>query len=233
MITFLPLFSAFIGAVVAQLLAHALTSCRERKKNNKEIFQEFISPFLNEIMLFIETETRFRKEHDVEKTIDGTSLLREIFTKIKYGNSYLINAKIKYDYSISFFNGKQDTTNNHMLRVFFWFLDYSRSILKSIISSDEDLLIKIVKIQKKCGLWIILSDAFTYEIATEIMNWSWTWNKDFYEYISIEDIQNLLEVEEHENSYAIKKLIESIYKEFTNSKNEIPKEIITNFIENE
>lgn len=105
--------------------------------------------------------------------------------------------------------------------------------MKSIISSDEDLLIKIVKIQKKCGLWIILSDAFTYEIATEIMNWSWTWNKDFYEYISIEDIQNLLEVEEHENSYAIKKLIESIYKEFTNSKNEIPKEIITNFIENE
>lgn len=69
---------AFVAAVCAQWISHLFSKLRERTKENNEIIQELILPNINDVILYLETETHYRKEHDVEIEIKPEEELREL-----------------------------------------------------------------------------------------------------------------------------------------------------------
>ena len=87
----LAIFSAivaFLAAMVAQWISHRLTIKRENQKYNNEVIQEYILPRLNDVMLYIDTETHFRKGHDVEVEVKPEEIIKNIEYKVKYANTY-------------------------------------------------------------------------------------------------------------------------------------------------
>ncbi|RAU91039.1 hypothetical protein [Paenibacillus sp. YN15] len=116
---------ALIAAVGTQFISHFLTAKREKDKENKSIYQEFITPFLSDVLFYFSTETDWRKEHDVERTIDRDQVVQQIAEKISFGDSNLINAIFDYTSSITFFDGRGESKNTSVLIVFFWYLNYS------------------------------------------------------------------------------------------------------------
>src|SRR5699024_12673781 len=89
-----------IKANAVQFLSHFFSQRCETKHRRNDIYQEFIYPFLPEGLLDYDTETNFRKEHDVEQKVDIENLLNKISEKVSYGNTDL---SLHY-YNISFVN---------------------------------------------------------------------------------------------------------------------------------
>ncbi|WP_226619754.1 hypothetical protein [Cytobacillus firmus] len=87
---------ALSGAIGGQVLNNLLTSNRERKKYEKEVYQELYSPVLLDIVAFYDIKTNWRRGHDIKDHIVEENLAKEIRDKIssniKYANSSIISA---------------------------------------------------------------------------------------------------------------------------------------------
>lgn len=192
MIKYLPLFSAFIGAVIAQILSHWFSLRREKEKEAKTIYQELISHNLNEIIFYLEIETNFIQEHSVMKHIDSESILNDISSKISYGNVKLMKSILDYKKSLIFIDSRGYEQNTSIFRVFFYFLDYALVILKKSKIKDDKLYEEIIKSQKLYGIWTLLNDIVGWESSKRILKYSEAWTIFFYYSLKIEDIENLI-----------------------------------------
>ncbi|MED4634999.1 hypothetical protein P9443_19185 [Peribacillus frigoritolerans] len=202
----LPLYSAFFGALAGQVFSHYFTKRRDKQKEARETYQKFIYPSLNDVILYFETETHFRKEHDVEANIDSEALTIKISENIIYGNSKLMNAIFKYNSSITFFDGRGYTKDINMLSMYFWFLDYSITTLKKMGKIEVEILKNIQLTQKKYGVWVILTDLFGAEEAIEILKYNWMWKESYFNNLSLRKLKKLMEQNIH-NSNEIKDFI--------------------------
>ena len=204
---------ALLAAIGAQMLSHWFTLRRERKKDAKKTYQEFIYPFLNDILLFVNTETDFRKDHDVEIPINSDGLIKQIEKKISLGNSKLLNAIYFYRHSITFFDGRGMSRDVSILNIFFEFLSYSNEILKHTGDANNDILVNIKETQKLYGIWSVLTNIYGFETSSDILRWKWLWSKGYLDRITLEELTVLMN-QPHVHTYTIKSFIESMKYEF-------------------
>ncbi|WP_416434088.1 hypothetical protein [Priestia megaterium] len=217
MIQYLPLVSAFVGAIVAQLLSHWYSLKREKRKEAKEIYQNFIYPNLTDVILLHKTETDFRKGHDVENFVNRELLMENISANIGYGDENLITAILKYRSANTFFDGQGHQKDAKTLNVLFWFLDYSIAILKKIKIDREELMEELKLSQKYYGIWCILTEIYGFEDAIQILSWSWIWSDDFLEELLLEELKILMEQEKYK-SYSRTVFIKALKRQYIETK---------------
>ncbi|AMM93857.1 hypothetical protein UP17_16380 [Peribacillus simplex] len=200
----LPLYSAFFGALAGQVFSHYFTKRRDKQKEARETYQKFIYPSLNDVILYFETETHFRKGHDVERTIDSETLTSKISENIIFGNSNLINAIFNYNSSITFFDGRGYSKDVNMLSMYFWFLDYSIETFKRMGKIDKKIKKSVQLTQKKYGVWVLLTDLFGIDEAIEILKYHWMWKDSYLDKLSLRKLKTLMK---KYNSTEIKEFI--------------------------
>ncbi|WP_117017098.1 hypothetical protein [Aeribacillus pallidus] len=184
---------ALIAATGAQILNHILSINRSKKERNDEIYQEFIFPFLSEVLLYYSTETSFRKDHDVEKEVDIDSLLSRISEKASYGNMKLLSCYyniIKSDY---FFDARGYSKERETLRFMFWYLDYVRGIISKKNPIDEDVLTEVKKIQKLYGIWILTAEEIEFPLSIEFMKYDVFLDNNFLFELDINLLKELVD----------------------------------------
>ena len=183
---------AFIAAIIAQFLSHHFTRKREEVKEYKQVNQELIFPNLNDVIIFIETETNFRKGHDVEETVDPNKIIKEFQSKISYGNTSLITALHRYRNSIAYFDGRGEAQNMRTFEVFFTYLGYAEESLKKS-HFDDDYLLKLIKDNQKIyGISFLLADLIGKEGTFKLLSHRWLWSYDFLDRISISLLEELI-----------------------------------------
>ncbi|MEK5056031.1 hypothetical protein MHH96_21825 [Niallia sp. FSL K6-0212] len=194
MVKYLPLFSAFIGAIVAQVLSHWFSLKREKEKEAKTIYQEIIAPNLYEILSLLETQIKipYKKGYVVEKKIDIQNIITNISIKISYGNSKLMSSVLKHNSLVAVFDEKEKEIEASRLSICFFFLDYSLDILKSSKIEDDVIYSYIKSSQKLYGIWTLLTDIFGLEQSTRIMHNSKLWSKRFLNNYTCEVLEGLI-----------------------------------------
>ncbi|MEC3884596.1 hypothetical protein VKA52_12755 [Halobacillus sp. HZG1] len=184
---------ALLAAIGAQFLSHFLNSKREKNKEKSEVYQEFIYPFLPEVLLYYHTETNFRKGHDVEKEVSLNSLLEKISLKVSYGNmkllTYYYEAR-KYEY---FFDGRGWSKERNLLRFLFWFLDYSANILKGMKPREEEMYKEVIKTQKLYGIWVLVSEELEFDNSIEFMKYDFLLSDQFLKEINLKRLKKLVD----------------------------------------
>lgn len=208
----ITLLAAILGAIIAQSLAHFLSLKREREKDGKIVFQEYITPFLNQVLLYYETETHFRKGHDVEVVINRRDLIDKVESKISYGGPHTLKSLLEYKNSQTFFDGRGFSQDYCTYNLFFWYLDDSLKILENIRDMDEIYLSQIRLVQKKYAIWSILTELYGNEDAIEVIKYQWVWGEEFFDYWSIYKLKNLLNIDYYPKE-PYQNLIQSIKKE--------------------
>ncbi|WP_144788228.1 hypothetical protein [Lysinibacillus fusiformis] len=183
---------AFIAALIAQFLSHHFSRKREEIKEYKQVNQELIFPNLNDVILFIETETHFRKGHDVEETIDPNKIIKEFQSKISYGNTSLISALHRYRNSFAYFDGRGEGQNMRTFEVFFTYLGYAEESLKKSNIHDDYLLKLIKNNQKIYGISFLLADLIGKEKTFQLLSHRWLWSYDFLDRISTSLLEELI-----------------------------------------
>lgn len=183
---------AFIAAMVAQGVSHRFTLKREKKKYNKEILQEFILPYFSDVILYIETETAFRKGHDVEAGIQPDKIIKSLSEKVSYANKDVLTALIEYRNSITYFDGRGEAKNLAVLRVFYLFLDYSKEVLRESEFADQNLFEKIEKNMKLYGLSYILTDSIGWENTVNVLIYKWVWGHNFYDKVQLHILKEVV-----------------------------------------
>lgn len=74
----IPLLAAILGAILGQLLSHLFTHQREQKKLEKEVYQNLVAPYMNDVIFYINSETITRAQHDLEERIDIEKVINNI-----------------------------------------------------------------------------------------------------------------------------------------------------------
>ncbi|EID42874.1 hypothetical protein [Parageobacillus thermoglucosidasius] len=184
---------ALIAATGAQILAHILSNKRSKNEKKDKVYQEFIYPFLPYVLLYYNTETNFRKGHDVEKEVDIERLLDRISEKVSYGNMKLLSCYyniIKFDH---FFDGRGYSKEINILRFMFWYLDYAISILSKKKPIEQELILEVKKVQRLYGIWILIAQEIDFPLAIEIMKYDFYLNEKFLSELDIELLRNLVD----------------------------------------
>ncbi|MFD0694977.1 hypothetical protein ACFQZT_12795 [Paenibacillus sp. GCM10027628] len=94
--------TAFIAAVIAQIISHWLTKKRENHKYNKEVYQKLYAPILFELYVYLDVRTAFRRVHDIKPGIEISeikeNILNHINTNLMYATPQIISAfhNVKY-----------------------------------------------------------------------------------------------------------------------------------------
>lgn len=190
---------ALIAAAGAQFLSHYLNKRREDKKENNEIYQEFIYPFLPEVLLYYVTETDFMKGKDLEKEVDLQNLLERISQKVSYGNTKLLSSYYQIKKMEHFSDGRGYTRERNILRFMFWYLDYAFAILNQKKSKEEKLVDEVKRIQKLYGLWAIIAEEVEYNLASELMMYDFNFNQDFFLNLDMKTLRELVDIEDGVN----------------------------------
>ncbi|MDR7003083.1 hypothetical protein [Neobacillus niacini] len=224
---------ALIAAVGAQFISHRLTAKREKSKEYKTIYQEFISPTLNDVLFYFSTETDWRKGHDVERTINSEKVIEHMSEKISYGDSNLINALYNYTSSITFFDGRGEAKNIRTLIAFYWYLNYAHDVISHLNNPNKELLDRIAYTQKMYALWTILTDTLDFNTSTRILSWKWAWeHKEFLNSWSDKALAQILDMEEG-HIYLKKKLLDNMKNEMIKTqKTPLPQDILDFYDEN-
>lgn len=204
---------ALLAAIGAQLLSHYLNSRRENKKYDNEVYQEFIYPFIPEVLFYYHTETHFRKGHDVEQEVNIHELLEKVSKKVSYGNmkllTYFYETK-KYDF---FFDGRGWSKERNMLKFLFFYLDYSVQILKNRKQREQLMIDEVIKVQKLYGIWLIFAEEMEFDIASDFMRYDFLLRDCFLSEISTKNLRTLVEDDTFENSNKID-FLKSVVSEF-------------------
>jgi hypothetical protein len=163
----IPLLAAILGAILGQLLSHLFTHQREQKKLEKEVYQNLVAPYLNDVIFYINSETITRAQHDLEERIDIEQVINNINKNIKYGNSQLFLALFDYQDSRTYFDGSGKQKNSGVLAFLYWYLDFViNDGIKGVGYENMDtfeLIALIRRTQIKCGIWYLMCDRLLFE----------------------------------------------------------------------
>lgn len=193
---YLSIIVAIITAILSGIITHNLTKRRENGKKDKEIYNEFVAPFITEVLIYYSAETNFRKAHDVEKEVDPYKLMKRIRKHIKFGNINLMSKLIEYEKTEYFFDGRGGLREIKMLIFFYYYLEYCLYIVRKFTGKDKILLNEIERTQKKYGIWIILVNIFGYDEATKIMGYDFEFPEAYFDVITTEQIEMIIKKSE-------------------------------------
>lgn len=208
---------ALIAAVSAQFLSHCLNDLREKRKRMNDIYQEFIYPFIPEVLLYCNTETNLKKGHDVEKEVDLNDLLKRISGKVSYGNIKLLSCYYQIKKTDHFFDGRGGSKERNMLRFMFWYLDYAVEILEQKKPAEEKILSEIVQVQKLYGIWVLVAEEIEFDLSIEFMKYDFYLSKYFISQIEMSSLRNLVANEKSSN-YIKAKFLKEIIQELERNK---------------
>lgn len=76
--TIIAATAAFVGVIIAEIVSHNLSSHRESRIFDREIYQKLYAPILLDLYLYFEMRTNFRRGHDVNPEEE-----RKVYEKIK------------------------------------------------------------------------------------------------------------------------------------------------------
>ncbi|ASS70096.1 hypothetical protein [Bacillus atrophaeus] len=163
----IPLLAAILGAILGQLLSHLFTHQREKKKLEKEVYQNLVAPYLNDVIFYINSETIIRAQHDLEERIDIEQVIKNINQNIKYGNSKLFLALFDYQDSRTYFDGSGMHKDSGILAFLYWYLDFViYEGIKGVGYENMDtfeFIALIRRTQIKCGIWYLMCRQLNFE----------------------------------------------------------------------
>lgn len=169
------------------------TRKHEQIRENKEVSQHLILPYLNEVILYIELNTDYRKETGVRMLeINEDEVINNIQKNIRYGNAKLMNVLYRYYHTVAYFEGRGEAKNLLTFEVFYRYLDYDYETMEKSDFKDEQLLDTILKNQKIYGMAFVLTSILGKEEALKILSHKWIWSQDFLNKVSLYLLDDLI-----------------------------------------
>lgn len=184
-----------IASILPQGFAYIYIRRKEKIQEYKNINQELILPYLNDVILFIEKETDYL--HGSEIRINPDKIISNIQGRIGFGDSRLINALYRYRNSISYFNGKGEAKNIATYEVFYFFLEHAYDCLVKSRYKDDFLIDLILKNQKIYGIAFVLTTLIGREEALKILSHKTLWTSKFLDKISFGLLEDLIKNYNH------------------------------------
>ncbi|MCY8354593.1 hypothetical protein MOD14_10480 [Bacillus haynesii] len=192
----ITLLAAILGAFIAQLLSHFLTYCREKKKEEKEVYQKLVAPFLKDVLFYINGETLFRKGHDLEERVDIEKVIEDISQNLKYGDSKLNLALFKYQNSRGIYDASGFHKDSGRLEFLYWYLDFvMNNGLKSLEYDDLEsfeFVNYIRKSQIKCGMWYLFCQKIGLEDSSFKIATLFVYSSNPFAFYTVNDISKII-----------------------------------------
>jgi len=190
--------TVFVMFILSQMVLYIQIKRMEKAKEYKEITQDYILPYLNEIFLFLELKLDVRKETGVPMIdINPEEIVTKLQEKIRYGNARILNALYRYFNSAAYFEGRGEAKNLATYDVFYHFLDHAYHIIEKSGFKDEELLGNIEKWQKIYGMAFVLTSILGNDEAIKILSFRWLWSPDFLNKIPFHLLDDLIDNYNH------------------------------------
>lgn len=206
--------------ILSQLVLYIQAKRREQSKEYKEITQNFILPYLNEVLLYIELKTDYRKETSVPMIeISPEEIVQKIQEKISYGNAKLMNALYRYFHSAAYYEGRGEAKNLATYEVFYHYLDHAYDTIAKSDFKDEHLLEHILKCQKIYGMAFVLTSILGNEEALKVLSYKWLWSENFLNKISLHLLEDIMNNYNHSTTeeHKLLEFLGILKKDFQNS----------------
>lgn len=192
-LTLLLTATFIIITTTLQMLMYVNSRKREKLKDNNQVNQQLILPYLNEVLLYIEMQTDSRKENGIEMIhIYEDQLITKIHEKSNFGNSDLLNALFRYFKTISYFEGHGEGKNLATYEVLYYYLEHAYQSLKNSQFDDKELLDHIKNNGKIVGIAFVLTSLIGKDEAVKILSHKWLWSSSFLKEISTELLNDLI-----------------------------------------
>ncbi|EJQ90060.1 hypothetical protein [Bacillus cereus] len=162
--------ATFTAASLAQVVAHYFTRKREENTYLKECYQNFYSPILFKVLLFFDVKTAFSKK-DMKENINENQIFEEIidlFAKnLKYATPSLIASyeMVKKRDIYDDVSGQRDPMLE--IKLCFEFMEELESVSRKLGVKTKQ--IEFLKYRVLFALWLLLSEAYSCEVALIIM----------------------------------------------------------------
>lgn len=131
---------ALLAAISAQILNNWLTYRRENKKYLKEVYEKFLSEYFIDILTYARISTQPRKEHDTNGDVNISAIIAEMFKKSHYGDKHIQSLNLEYNTLYYMEDLKGDSKEITQLKICYYFLLYSKKILKQIHFNLEPIV---------------------------------------------------------------------------------------------
>lgn len=185
---------ALLAAVLAQLLGHWLNKRRKDIQFNKEIYQFLIAPNLSEVILYYETERNFKKNHDVEKTIEIEYILDNIYNQVQYADTQLLQCFFNLDSSNHFYSARGEEKERAQLYLLLWYMEYARKVIKNLPKGkNKEMINKVEEYEKLYGIWYILSDMVGYKLSKDFMSYDFYYSSFVKEHVKLDELIKLVD----------------------------------------
>ncbi|NLY80612.1 MAG: hypothetical protein GX072_12225 [Lysinibacillus sp.] len=190
---FIVIVGIFILSILSQGFLYMRTKKQEKSREYKEISQQLILPYLNEVVLFIDVKTDHRKETGVQMLeVNAEEVIARIQEKISFGNAKLMNALYRYYHAVAYFEGRGEAKNLATYEVFYHYLAHAYNTIEKSELKDEQLLDTILKNQKIYGIAFVLTSILGNDEAIKIISHKWLWSHNFLNKVSIHLLDDLI-----------------------------------------
>lgn len=164
--------TALIVAFIGQIYNNHLTIKRENKKYKKEVYEELISEHFIDFLAYPAAVARLIDDEVIEREINISEKLNDMFSKIHYGDSRL--QSIYLSYSTLGYMTENHTYNNELksmqFRICYSFLLYSKKIFKQInFKLENTVKHTLIQTIKEYAVLSIYSKEKSYEEAKNML----------------------------------------------------------------
>lgn len=216
--------AVMLGCIILFILSQGFlymrTKRQEKSREYKEISQQLIIPYLNEVVLYIDIKTDHRRETGVQMLeVNSEEVISKIQEKISFGNAKLMNALYRYYNTVAYFEGRGEAKNLATYEVFYHYLDHAYNTIEKSDFKDDQLLDTILKNQKIYGIAFVLTTILGNDEAIKILSHKWLWSHNFLNKIPLHLLEDLINnynnstMEEHK----LLKLLSIIKQDFHES----------------
>lgn len=155
---------ALIVGIGAQFLNSWLTYRRENKKYYMEVYENFISVYFFDVLLYVDTHTNPRISHNGELKIDIANTLDEMMSNIHYGNNILQSLHLDKKTLKHFYDPAGDFKEKNEIKTCFYFLLYAKTIFRKIgLKLMPDVKYRLEYNIRMYGYWYLDSEQNGYD----------------------------------------------------------------------
>lgn len=178
---------------IMTLFIQVIISIKNEKIREYKIKNEqFILPYLNDVLLYIETETDYLKGNGVDVNIDPHKVIKNIQGKSRYCDAKVMNALYRYRNASLYFEGKGEARSLTIYEVFFFYLGSAYESFQKSKYADKELYYTIVTNQKIYGMAFVLTTLFGKEEALKILSHKKLWKPNFLDKLPIDLLEDLI-----------------------------------------
>ncbi|TQE91901.1 hypothetical protein [Ureibacillus terrenus] len=183
----------FVMFILSQAFLYMQEKRKEKSREYKEIAQNYILPYLNEVFLFIDLKTDVRNETGVPMiTISPDEIITNLQIRIRYGDAKIMNALYRYFNAAAYFEGRGEAKNLATYDVFFRYLEHAYNSIEKSEFKDDQLLDDVLKCQKIYGMAFVLTMILGNDEALKVLSYRWLWSENFLNKISIYLLEDLI-----------------------------------------